>query len=443
MSLARFFTPILTALLVATTFALPELNVVAGSLPNAELKTAKAKDLTLVCPGELFRSGGSSGTQIGVFDPVGSAGTRVYFADPVGVSLEVANGSYTAQDPSGRAVQGSTLLSVLQTQVITGSSMAGLAAASCQQPATNVWLLGGSTALGREALLVLRNPGNVDSTVSLKLYSEAGELASAALSGIAVPAGKTTVFNLSAVAPKTKTFVVQVLAKGGAIGAWIQQKAVRGLIAGGVDYVMPSQPAQLRQVITGLFIRGSKDAAELAANATDYQDLAPVLRVFVPGDQAATFTAQVVGATANTFGTVLRQQVAGGTVAEFELAGLLDGDYAIILESDQPIQVAAKVSRTFKAKNPNTDFAWLPSLPALTAKQIIPVPQNGISKLSLYSTSSQTLQTIELPKGANFALPETDQPMFASLVLDIDGSLAVIPVMDYKNSGGTVAVSLR
>jgi hypothetical protein len=82
-------------------------------------------------------------------------------------------------------------------------------------------------------------------------------------------------------------------------------------------------------------------------------------------------------------------------------------------------------------------------LPALTAEQIIPVPQNGISKLSLYSTSSQTLQTIELPKGANFALPETDQPMFASLVLDIDGSLAVIPVMDYKNSGGTVAVSLR
>jgi hypothetical protein len=438
----------------------PKFSLTIGDVPKADVLKVKAQDLSLVCPGGVYRTGGASGTKLGAFESVGSPEINSDFNGPAGTSMLIRGNQLTAIDPAGRAEQNSVLLNANQIESIATDGLAGLAGAACQRPTNNLWFIGGDTSTGRETLLIIKNVTKVDSTVSLEIFNERGKVTGSGLSGISVPAGKTTVIPLASYVPKTKTFSTHVIGRGGLIAGWLQQKAVRGLASGGVDYVAPAAAFATNQAIPGVFIRGAADAGKLAANP-DFSDLVPTLRVFVPGSKSATITAQVLGSTAKTFGTVVRQSVAGGTTADIPLPGLLDGDFVALVKSDVPVGSSVRLHRVVKTK---VDFAWLTAAAAQTGVVGFTVPTSGISKLSLANPTNSAID-LKLVQGGgaptNFSIPAAGQltlkfapgsklqlsgngkALYGTTIVDVNGAVAAIPLLDYKNPGGQVAVMVR
>lgn len=436
---------ILSLILVSSSLAsfvvfAPNLDFPIAGLASAEDLQVKAKNLSLVCPGAIYQN---DPNKIGDFSQTGKANISRDFAAPAGTELVAADGVFTVLDPQGVAPQGSALLTANQTQLVATSSTNGLAGAACQNPSSDIWLVGGSTSTGRESLLIIRNPSPVDATVNLEIYGEEGLLSLPGLSGLAVTAGKTLVLPVAALAPKAKTFVTHVTSKGGAIAAWLQVKSVRGLAAAGLDYVSPSIGASVSQVIPGIFIRGAADAAALASANADYSDLAQTIRVFVPGEEEANIKVQILGANANTFGTVILQTLRAGAVTDVSISGLADGDYVAVLESDVPVQSAARLSRTDKTKVPATDFTWLQAAQAIDGPRVVSVPAFGISKLSIVDPLTAEVQTVLVSPCSTYKFEKPASTLYANLILDVGGMVTNIPVIDYKNAGGAVKVSVR
>lgn len=452
------------AALAAAIFGLvwfaPSLSLTVGDLPKADVLKVKAQDLSLVCPGGVFRTGGTSGTKVNAFEAIGTPDINSDFNGPDGTSMLIQGSRLTAVDPAGRAEQNSVLLNANQIQNVATDGLAGLTGAACQRPTNDLWFVGGDTSTGREALLVIKNVTKVDSTVSLEIFNERGLVTGSGMSGISVASGKTTIVPLASYVPKTKTFTTHLVSRGGLVAAWVQQKTVRSLASGGVDYVSPSPAFAATQVIPGVFIRGSADAAKLIPNP-DFADLVPTLRVFVPGNKSATVTAQVLGSTTKTYGTVVRQTIAAGTTADIALPGLADGDFIAIVKSDVPVGSAIRLNRVVKTKD---DFAWLSAAAAQSGVVGFSVPSAGITKISLANPSNGdvSLKLVQAGSaGANFTIPAASQltlkfapgakiqlsgvgkSIYATAIVDIDGSLAAIPLVDYQNPGGQVAVMVR
>jgi hypothetical protein len=82
-------------------------------------------------------------------------------------------------------------------------------------------------------------------------------------------------------------------------------------------------------------------------------------------------------------------------------------------------------------------------VPAFKAPQAISIPPVGISKLSIFNSKTSRVQTIEVGPGSNYFFAKNDVALYANLIVDVDGAVASIPVLDSKNSGGTVQVRVR
>lgn len=428
---------LVAAALAASVVFTPALNLQIGELPNATTLDVKARDLSLVCPGGAYKAT----SKLGEFEQIGSPLISSQFNGSANTALSIQDGVYTVSDPAGVDAQGSALLNVNQVQALDGATLAGLSGAACQRATQDLWLVGGDTRVGREALLILKNPTSVDSTVDLQVFSEGGFVDAPGLTGISVIGGKTTIIPLSGLIPKTASFATHVTAKGGAIAAWIQQRTIHGLTASGFDYVSPSPQAAKQQVIPGVLIRGAKLAKKLITADADYADLQTVLRVYVPGAKPATVTAQLVGATAKTFGTVIQATVPGGSVIDLPFTSVADGDYFVLVNSNVKVQTAVRLSRIVSAKAP--DFAWVAAADGSNALRKISLPIQGISKLAVYNQSTQKYEVSLAGAGSTVSVGNGSDQIYATLIVDVDGSVANIPVLDQKNSGGKVAVSVR
>ncbi|WP_296632775.1 DUF5719 family protein [Rhodoluna sp.] len=428
---------VVAAALAASVVWAPAISLQIGELPNTTTLDVKARDLSLVCVGGAYKAT----SKLGEFEQIGSPLISSQFNGSASTSLSVQDGVYTVSDPAGSDAQGSALLNVNQVQALDGATLAGLSGTACQRATQDLWLVGGDTRVGREALLILKNPTTVDSTVDLQVFSEGGLVDAPGLTGISVIGGKTTIIPLSGLIPKTTSFATHVTAKGGAIAAWIQQRTVHGLTASGFDYISPSPQPAKQQVIPGVLIRGAKLAKKLIAADADYGDLQTVLRVYVPGAKSATVTAQLVGSTAKTFGTVIQATVQGGSVIDLPFGSVADGDYAVLVNSNVKVQTALRLSRVVSAKAP--DFAWLAAAEGSSALRKISVPVQGISKLAIYNQATQSYEVNLATAGSTVSLGGTSAALFANLIVDVDGSVAGIAVLDQRNSGGKVAVSVR
>lgn len=477
---ATLATALAAGVLVGTsTLKLPQLQF--GDQPKAATLEVKPKDLELSCPGAALRTGGTNGLKVGKLDRVGAAtvnfrqtltdeqelqskllgspqltilniGQVAGQSAPTGLSL-------IAHDPAGSASQSSSLLAALQTQKLQSDSISGLLAATCQPAASEQWLIGAETTVGRESLLILQNSTNLDASADLELFAEGGQVQATGLNAISVPANDFTVVPLASFAPKAKTLAVHVVSKGGAISAWIQQKTTRGLTNGGADLITSQGPAANVQVLPGLFVRGSALATRLIASNPDYQDLTPALHVFVPGVTDATVTIQVISSNANVFGTVVKQTVQAGRINRIEIPGLSDGDYAVIVQSDQPVQAEAIFSRVVSGKTP--DFAYIAPAPSISNDRSAVVPAQSVSRLSVVNpgNAAVTLKVegaanatvkleafsalqLPLPAGKGFTI-SSDGAVAAALVVDEGGAVAVSQLLDYANEASQVSVLVR
>lgn len=449
----------------------------------SKVHEVSAKDLQVTCAGPTFVPGGKNQTSVSTFKRSATAGGSLSYSAKDNTSLKgyaskllsgfgvrqdltkriAKTTSYTVLDETGKTTQGSELLTANQIQFATNKSIRGLLAAPCLRPQSEFWLIGGSTATGREALLILTNPTPIDSTVDLEIFTENGNSSGAGLSGISVPANKTTVVPISSFVLKAESIAVHVISRGGSITALIQQKAVRGNSAAGADYVSPAPEASTKAIIPGLLIRGSKDSARFKAAADKYSDVEQMLRVFVPGNKDATITFQVLGTSSETFGTVLSVTAIAGKVTDFAIPSLADGDYFGIVDSDVPVHSSVRLVRSKTLPGAYTDFAWINPAEGFTSPRYIALPKVGISKLSVTNPSDKptnisiriggetikrtvgasSTEVIRATPGLSMGIIPSDQEVFANLVIDIDGRIGVLPVLDDKNISGQVKVSVH
>jgi hypothetical protein len=253
------------------------------------------------------------------------------------------------------------------------------------------------------------------------------------------------------------------VSRGGSITALIQQKAIRGNSASGADYVSPAPQASTKAVIPGLLVRGSKYTAKFKSASDKYSDVEQALRVFVPGSKDATITFQVLGTTSETFGTVLSVTAIAGKVTDFPISGLADGDYFGILDSDVPVHSSVRLVRSKTGADAYTDFSWINPAEGFTTPRYIAVPKSGISKLSVTNPSDKptnisikiggetikrtigasSTEVIRATPGLSMGVIPSDQEVFANLVIDVDGRIGVLPVLDDKNISGQVKVSVH
>jgi hypothetical protein len=444
--------------------------------------SVKPADMQLVCPGPLFRSGGDSGTKLNVIERWGSA-DLFYTADGTGIleqksipessvsnielggsrvfgSSSLGDGaSLTNLNADQSASQGSLVIAGSSTQLAAISSMRGLAAASCQQPSNDFTIVGGSTLAGRESLMVLTNPSPIDATADLRVFTDLGEVKVSGLSGISVPAQSTTIVSLASFAPTVPSLAVQVLSQGAKLAGWIQARAVSGTQARGVDWISPNPQASELMVLPGLVIRGTKVINE-AVGEQEKSDAGHALRVFAP--EGANVTVQVVSSEADIFGAVFTGIIEPGTVSDFPIAELKDGDYSVFVSSDKPVFSALRVARGNSDATPRLDFAWLSPAEELVSDRAVAIRAEGDSILVLANsgTVSATVSIQTLRSGAtervlvpalgtatlNLSRPVSiskSAGVFATVVVLIEGQISDLDVRDPKNLGSEVKVRFR
>jgi hypothetical protein len=436
---------VFTAVVLLVSF--PKLSI--GSSVTAREIAVEPKQPQLICPGPVFVNGGDSGLKLGKFTQAGSASIQgrndqnpISFAT---TGIQTIEGS----------IADSKDFNAVQSQKPALKQAAGLAVANCQPGTNDAWFVAGDNSVGREALLVLVNPTKVDATVSLQLLGTNGPIQGTGLSGISVPAGKVTVLPLSAFAPKASTFAFRVTSRGAALGMWLQQKTIRGLTPGGLDFVEPTATPAKTLEIPGVLIRSSAKLLTITSGDQNFIDTKPILRVVGSGESDATFIAQVQGADGSSFGTVIQGTVTSGAVKDFDLGELADGDYVIHIESNEPIMASASFSRIGSGQ---PDFAWAIAVTPQKLDAGFTTISGAISKLSVsnpgQSAGVVTLngRTLNVPAKSNTVIPlaagtsyqiSSNVPIATSQVIDLASTVAVVPVLDYRSEAGRLKVVIR
>ena len=440
---------LVTGLVVAAFLFVTAPKLQIGDSNLAKEIAVEPKQPQLICPGPAFVNGGETGLKIGKFTQAGS--TDILGRDGEN-SISLSSAGITTLD--GQATD-SQNFNAIQVQKAALKLATGLAATNCQPGQNDAWFVAGDNSVGREALLILVNPSKVDATVSLQIVGTNGPIQGTGLSGISAPAGKVTVLPLAAFAPKADTFAVQVSSRGAALGMWLQQKTIRGLTPGGLELVSPTSVANKTVEIPGIFIRSSAKLLTLASGDSDFLDTKPILRVFAQNNKETTFTAQVQGADGASFGNVIQGTVSGGSVQDFDLGDLADGNYVIHIEANEPIMASASYSRVGVAQ---PDFAWASGVAVSKLDTGFTTAAKGITKLSIsnpgskagtltlsgktFAVGANSNAVISLSSGVCYRI-SSDVPMAASQVVDISSTVAWVPVIDYGSIASRIRVSVR
>ena len=329
---------------------------------------------TLVCAGALTQPAGA-GVGDSAFDPTpvdtlaevralsvasgeGAGGAGSGGAAPSGTLVPLAGGEALATlGPAGAAatalraagVAGPTLLRVepvggvapraagASASLTTAGDLRGLAAASCQAPSADQWLVGGSTEIGSSALLVVANPGATPAEVSVEVFGPSGRVDLAGSAEFLVAPGAERALLLEGVAAEQNRLAVHVSAAGGLIAAHVQDSRLDGFTPAGTDLVSTGTAPANRQVVTGIVVPES---------AIDSPDTAQ-LRLLAPGDAGTTARIAMLGPNglvrlpgAETVG------LAAGEVTDLPLGGLPPGAYTAVVDADEPMVAAAMITRT-------------------------------------------------------------------------------------------------
>src|SRR5699024_138502 len=109
-----------------------------------------------------------------------------------------------------------------------------LASAACAVPASSVWLVGGSTAVGNSAQLTITNSGDSPARVHVRGWSGTGPETEPA--PILLAAGESRVVLLEA-AWLADRIAVHLQSEGGRITAALQDSRLDGITPAGLDFV--------------------------------------------------------------------------------------------------------------------------------------------------------------------------------------------------------------
>ncbi|ADG75235.1 conserved hypothetical protein [Cellulomonas flavigena DSM 20109] len=278
-------------------------------------------------------------------DELGAGGGSVY-VPAVGEPLLVR-----AQPQEVPPVVAATSMSA-----VSAGDARGLAAASCRAPGNDEWFVGGSTAVGATATLVLTNPGLTPAQVELELFGPNGPVEASTTQHVVAPGTSKTV-DLGGAAADQAALVVHVTVTGGQVAAHVQDTAVRGFTPAGTDLVVPGTGPATRQVVTAVVAPASE------VGAPD----APALRLLAPGE-ATTARVALLGPDGPVELPGAQEVVlAAGEVTDVPLGGLPAGPYTVVVDAGAPLVAGAVVSATGTPgeldDEPRVERAWSSATP--------------------------------------------------------------------------------
>ena len=400
------------------------------------------------CAGPLLASGRDATQAALLTDAAPQAVTAASSANG-----EVAEATLAAPDVSGGAGSASLTappspdgdrvdLAAAGSSTVRADDATGFAASACTRAEMESWLVTGTGTTGSADLVVLGNPGDVASLVTLSVYGASGLVQPAAGKGIVVPAGTQRVVPLAALALGEENPVVRVTAAQAPVQAALQSSLTRVLAPIGID-----QSAAVAAPATTLVIPGV--TVTVAPGEAGASDVSTYLRLVAPStDGTATVTVRGGAVGSGGSGTTAQTQtipVAAGVPLQLDLSGLAIGTYTVGVEATTPV-TGAVWSTTGSAAG--SDFAWYTPAPELAAQTLVAVAAGPGAVLTVTSATEQVVtldggaagggdDQLRLAAGGSVSVPVTanatyrvraDAPVRAAVSYSGTGSLAGYPV---------------
>ncbi|MDR2253472.1 MAG: DUF5719 family protein [Bifidobacteriaceae bacterium] len=266
-------------------------------------------------------------------------------------------------------------------QHLGDGDLRGVAASACVEPATESWIVAGSTEPGSSARLVLVNAGYTTVTAELKLWDAAGPVDAVGLTGLVVPAQSQRAVLLEGFVGDAVRLAAHVTAAGGQLAAFLQHSRLEGLVQGGVELAVPGLAPAKTVTVPGLNVAASSfDSARASA-----------IRVVNPGVVSAAVSVELWGPDGPTSLPGLEETSVGpGLVSDLSLAGLPEGDYTAVISSDEPVAAAGLSLRGAGADGPE-EFAWTNSTAAAERALVALPAADLVARLAVSSGEAATV----------------------------------------------------
>lgn len=428
----------------ATTLVCPRQPVVADGAErfDADFEPVTAEPASAVAFASFPRQDGPAGAGVVV-----TAGAGRAFVGPQAGMFRSAGGQTTVArvEPAGRApfAAGAALW-----RVDTGD-LRGLWASPCPVPRTEAWLVGGSTALGRNAVLELTNPGETAVTATLSAWGPVGPITLPIQGTLTLAPGATEQVNLGVDLVEVDRFALRVSAAGGMVAATIADSALDGLTPGGVDAITPTAAPGTLLVIPGVQL--PPEGADASGN---------LVRLVNPGDRPAAVRVELLAADgAVPIPGAEAVTVDPGAVAEVALTGLAAGDVAVRVSADAPVAAAVQLARTGRAEaggaDGAVDRAWaVATAPAASASVVLPQGVAQSARLMLANPTQRTatlrltswaadgvrggVREVTLPPGASTALDAAEFGQPAAFTLAADQAVHAAALLTADAPDGTL-----
>lgn len=484
--------------LVAGATVLPQASG-PGSVDTATTVQVPAGNVTLVCPSapQLADAGvdtdadfAQDGTQATSAQSIWSFPRGDVAAGVGTVTLLAADGAGESDQLTGVGTQGAATFTgsyqlAAATLEPTGEASAlvaggavweqregdlrGLDAASCIQPSTDSWLVGGSTELGSTAVLELVNPGTTAATATISIFTELGQVDSAIPSELTIAAGEAVEFRVEAAAAEVSQLAVHVTSSGGAVAAFLHVSALDALTPMGVATVVPAASPTTTQLVPGVSIQESSDDAAADTQSVEPTGGSNIVRIVNPGEETATATVTLLGADGEVeLPGAQSVAIDPGAVYDFSLAGIDPGDYTVQVEADEALAVGVQLDRAGAVDQelgaaPH-DIAWLSAVATSTSGAVaVPVVAESnrlmlaalddvVVTVTLWEEDGTSAQrqvqvtggtTASVPVGAAVTLESTGPVAAAVLVESDDGSLVdAVPVGRDANVSHAVTMTV-
>ena len=211
---------------------------------------------------------------------------------------------------------------------VGGGDVAGLSAASCATPAREQWLVGGSTALGSSARLVLTNPTEATTEVTVTYYGPIGEVDERTVVTVAPGAQRDVL--VEGVATEISALALRIEATGAGVVAHLQDSRLEGFQPGGTDWVQAGADPAERLVVPGVGADG---------------DAETTLRLLAPDGATVELTLDRDQGIVD-WGGVSALELEPGVVTEVSVPAVESGAVEVI--ADAPV-VAAAMTRVSRA----------------------------------------------------------------------------------------------
>ncbi|BDZ53716.1 DUF5719 family protein [Agromyces marinus] len=443
------------ALVAASVLPIPDLRAVPPSTVVEPEENVQVR----VCPGPLLSLADDS-TAATAARSIGSAAVEVAVepADatveqfPIEAPDDARSGVGPVALVAGPGSAEAGMLAGAQSQTARSETVSGFAAAACAEPAAESWLVAGATDVGRSGLVLLANPGEVASTVDVRVIGETGPVDAPAGLGVVVAPGTQRIVSLAGLAPNVFTPIVHVTSTGAPIAASLQHSVVLGLEPAGIELSTPTALPATRQVIPGFVVADRRGAAP-DDDHVDGDDH-PALRLFAPDELEANASIEVRAADGDPV-TRFDVTAAAGQSTDLPLGELDPGTYTILIDADAPVVAAARSTVLADGgagegagEDPIVaDLAWAAATPVLLERAAVAVPAGPDPTLELANPTEEEVavalridgdeRTVRVPAGgaASVALDAGDRVVLdgvaglhAALSFAGDDELAWLPV---------------